>query len=146
MDASTTTRRLWRYRLPRYLHPANLALTQGSHICQAAIQKGCAVTSISRSANPSRSDDTITYSKGDIFQPEQYRHHLPGARAVIYSAGILLEADYKDLVRGQFDLRKAIGALNQLRARNPLSNDPAHPRPYDKLNRDGGLFPIKGIN
>ena len=101
------------------------------------------MTSISRSANPSRSDDRLTYSKGDIFHPEQYRHLLPGARAVIYSAGILLEADYKGLVRGKFELQKAIGLLEGLKSKNPLDNDPADPRPYDKLNRDGGLSRIK---
>jgi putative NADH-flavin reductase len=110
-------------------------LTEGSHICRSAIQRQCQVTSISRSGGPPHS--LITYQKGDIFSPEQYRTVLKGADAVIYSAGMLLEGDYKSLARGEFELHKVIGLLRQ--DRNPLTRSHG----YDSLNRDGGIFPIK---
>jgi hypothetical protein len=57
---------------------------------------------------------------------------------VIYSAGILLEGDYKSLAQGKWDTSKALGLLGQYKSRNPLEADPKHPRGYDALNRDGG--------
>ena len=51
---------------------------------------------------------------------------------------MLLERDYKSLARGEFELSKLLGLLQQLQSRNPLEADPQHPRGYNGLNRDGG--------
>src|SRR5437667_12651451 len=87
-------------------------LTKGSHICRAAVKRQCQVTSISRSGG---SIDEKAYSaiKADIFSPNEYRESLRGATAVIYSAGMLLEGDYKSLARGNFELSKVIKLLSQ---------------------------------
>lgn len=110
-------------------------LTQGSQICRAAIKKEYQVTSISRSGGSS--DERIQLVKADIFHPEQYREVLRGASAVVYSAGMLLEGDYKSLAWGNFEASKVIGLLRQ-KSRNPLDNDPKRPHGYNALNRDGG--------
>lgn len=110
---------------------------EGSHICRAAVRKECLVTSISRSGGTSTHDDGISYEKADIFSPEKYRKYLKNAKAVIYSAGMLLEGDYKSLAQGKWDPSKVIRLLSQ--NRNPLQADPNQPRGYDRLNRDGGL-------
>ena len=110
-------------------------LIQGSHICRAAIKRECQVTSISRSGGSN--DERIQFEKADIFHPEQYREVLRGASAVVYSAGILLEGDYKSLAQGNFEISKIIGLLRQ-KSRNPLDNDPERPEGYNALNRDGG--------
>jgi hypothetical protein len=138
VDASAANRSLWRDRLSRYsIH--SLFLTIGSHLCRAALRKECQVTSISRSGRPSANvEPRITYEKADIFAPENYRSLLKDATAVIYSAGILLEGDYKSLAQGKWNTSKALGLLAQYKSRNPLAADPKHPRGYDALNRDGG--------
>jgi len=100
------------------------------------VRKEFLVTSISRSGGTSRYDG-ISYEKADIFSPEKYREYLKDAKAVIYSAGMLLEGDYKSLAQGKWDPSKVIRLLSQ--NRNPLQADPTQPRGYDKLNRDGGL-------
>jgi putative NADH-flavin reductase len=110
----------------------------GSHICRAAVRRECLVTSISRSGGQNQ-DARILDEKADIFEPEKYRELLRDAKAVIYSAGILLEGDYKSLAQGKFDPSKVIGLLQQSRHRNPLQADPKQPRGYDKINRDGGI-------
>lgn len=91
------------------------------------------MTSISRSGGPHQ--DRISYQKGDIFKPEQYRDSLRDAAAVIYSAGMLLEADYKSLVRDKIELSKIVKLFQ---SRNPLEADPERPHGYNALNRDGG--------
>ena len=118
--------------------PIALILTTGSHICRAAIQRNCLVTSISRSGAPANHDTSVTFEKGDIFAPEQYRDVLRGATAVVYSAGMLLEGEYKGLVSGEFDVSKVVGLLGRRTSRNPLEADPKYPRGYNALNRDGG--------
>lgn len=57
---------------------------------------------------------------------------------MVYSAGMLLEGDYKSLVRGEFDLGKVIKLLRS-GDENPLSRSPTKGS-YDSLNRDGGTF------
>ena len=91
------------------------------------------MTSISRSPPPHSDDSNIQFIKGNIFFPEEYRGALKGVNAVIYSAGMLLEGDYKSLAKGQFDLQKIINLIRE-RNTNPLTRS----RGYDLLNRDGG--------
>jgi hypothetical protein len=95
------------------------------------------VTSVSRSGG-SATQHGISYKKADIFSPEKYRDCLRDARAVIYSAGMLLEGDYKSLAQGKWDTSKVLGLLSK--SRNPLQADPNQSAGYDRLNRDGGVF------
>jgi hypothetical protein len=120
--------------------PIDSILIEGSHLCRAAIQRQCQVTSISRSGgrggiDPQTPASThqIYYQKANIFSPEQYREFLTGADAVIYSAGMLLEGDYKSLARGEFNIGKVMKLLRH-QEKNPLTRS----RGYDSLNRDGG--------
>lgn len=84
-------------------------------------------------------DGRITWLRGDIFDPEGYRDVLKGASGVIYSAGVLLEGDYKSLTRGQVKVDKVFKLLREeMRGRNPLEADPKRPSGYNKINRDGG--------
>jgi hypothetical protein len=109
---------------------------EGSHICRAAARKEWLVTSISRLGGTSTHKGRISYEKADIFSPEKYREFLKDAKAVVYSAGILLGGDYKSLAQGKWDVSKFIGLL---RSANPLHADPENPSGYDQVNRDGGL-------
>jgi|SRR5579862_4571270 len=111
----------------------------GSHICRAATRRGVDVTSISRN-EPKRHMEGVHWQKGDIFQPEGYREILKNATGVIYSAGILLEGDYKSLAQGNFDPRKLAKLVQErVKGKNPLEADPKNPSGYDKINRDGGI-------
>jgi nucleoside-diphosphate-sugar epimerase len=109
---------------------------EGSHICRAATRKEWSVTSISRSGGRSTQKGRISYEKVDIFTPEKYREFLKDVKAVVYSAGMLLEGDYKSLAQGKWDVSKFLGLL---RSANPLQADPENPSRYDRVNRDGGL-------
>jgi hypothetical protein len=110
---------------------------EGSHICRAAAKKDYLVTSISRSGGPTTQTGRISYEKADIFSPEKYREFLKDAKAIIYSAGMLLEGDYKSLAQGKWDASKFFGLL---KSGNPLQADPEKPSGYDRVNRDGGMY------
>ncbi|KAH6643538.1 hypothetical protein C7974DRAFT_381735 [Boeremia exigua] len=84
----------------------------GSRICRAAVARGWAVTSISRSgiphwpsitssSTPPPWSEKVTWAKGDILSPTTYTSHLTSATAVVHTMGILLEADYKNVLRGR---------------------------------------------
>ncbi|KAI1159068.1 NAD(P)-binding protein [Nemania serpens] len=110
----------------------------GSRICKNAVQRGWDVTSISRSgapkwdavtssATPPSWSHKVTWERGDILRPATYAPLLKGADFVVHSMGILLEADYKGVLRGQESpiagLRKAFATA---------------PRPGNPLERGGG--------
>ncbi|KAI1331288.1 NAD(P)-binding protein [Xylariaceae sp. FL0255] len=143
----------------------------GSRICKFAVQRGWDVTSISRSGAPKWNTVTasstpppwshkITWERGDILKPATYAAFLKGADYVVHSMGILLEADYKNVVRGQESpiagLRKAFTSAPQ--PGNPLqrgvesSNDTESDiRPpetkeqltYENMNRDSAIMLAK---
>jgi uncharacterized protein YbjT (DUF2867 family) len=87
----------------------------GSRICQHAVARGWDVTSISRSGDPdwaslqgTSSSGTpppwarrVAWERADMLRPSTYAPLLAGADCVVHSMGILLEADYKRVVRGQ---------------------------------------------
>ncbi|EPS38278.1 hypothetical protein H072_7928 [Dactylellina haptotyla CBS 200.50] len=147
----------------------------GSKICQAALQKNWKVISVSRSGEPDWKTSTknghrpewaesVTWVSADIFEPASYKPHLASADAVVHSMGLLLEADYKDVLRGKENpisgLRKAFQAGGSAwpKSANPLdkvpgddvaststssSGDAGRQMSYEKLNRDSALIAAK---
>ncbi|KAK6358394.1 hypothetical protein TWF730_007730 [Orbilia blumenaviensis] len=147
----------------------------GSKICQAAIQRNWKVISVSRSGEPdwktsSKSGrrpewaDNVTWVSADVFEPATYKPHLADADAVVHSMGLLLEADYKDVLRGKENpisgLRKAFGSTGSAwpKSQNPLEKVPGEESAnagsggretgerqltYEKLNRDSALIAAK---
>ncbi|KAI0425777.1 NAD(P)-binding protein [Xylaria sp. FL1042] len=140
----------------------------GSRICKNAVQRGWDVTSISRSgapkwdavtssATPPPWSHKVTWERGDILRPATYAPLLKGADFVVHSMGILLEADYKGVLRGQESpisgLRKAFTAAPQ--PGNPLerrvessSSDIRPPETreqltYENMNRDSAIMLAK---
>lgn len=143
----------------------------GSRICKNAVQRGWDVTSISRSgapkwdavtssATPPPWSHKVSWERGDILRPATYAPLLKRADFVVHSMGILLEADYKGVVRGQESpisgLRKAFSGGP--RPGNPLergvdgeSNADADIRPpetreqltYENMNRDSAIMLAK---
>jgi uncharacterized protein YbjT (DUF2867 family) len=113
-------------------------LTIGTRICRAAVQNGIKVISISR--NEPQGQIAWEWKRGDIFDPGRYRDTLTAATGVIYTAGVLLEGDYKALAQGKFEPEKLIRLIRErVKGRNPLDLDPKKPSGYDRINRDGGM-------
>ncbi|KAI1429319.1 NAD(P)-binding protein [Xylaria sp. FL1777] len=143
----------------------------GSRICKNAVQRGWDVTSISRSgppkweavtssATPPSWSHKVSWERGDILRPATYAPLLKGADFVVHSMGILLEADYKGVLRGQESpiagLRKAFAAAPpQQQQGNPLrrsgsgeSDDIRPPESreqltYENMNRDSAIMLAK---
>ncbi|KAI0013702.1 NAD(P)-binding protein [Xylariaceae sp. FL0662B] len=139
----------------------------GSRICKYAVSRGWDVTSVSRSGEPKWNTVTssatppswarkVTWEKGDIFRPLTYVPALKGADFVVHSMGILLEADYKGVLRGQESpitgMRKAFTSAPQ--PGNPLErnvNEKDDIRPpetkekltYENMNRDSAIMLAK---
>ncbi|RYP16692.1 hypothetical protein DL767_010149 [Monosporascus sp. MG133] len=139
----------------------------GSRICKSAISRGWDVTSISRSGEPKWNTVTsssappswahkVTWERANILRPATYAPLLKGADYVVHSMGILLEADYKAVVRGQESpisgLQKAFAAApkrQQQQPANPLDRDRDRDdiRPpetgdqltYETMNRDSAV-------
>jgi len=133
----------------------------GSKICKSAVARGWSVTSLSRSGEPQW--DTVSgfreppewaglveWAKADVLKPNTYKGYLKNAAAVIYSMGILLEADYKNVVQGRESL---VGGLlrafssSQLGSQNPLQKNKGEELKdternaqwtYELMNRDSG--------
>ncbi|KAI1117133.1 NAD(P)-binding protein [Nemania sp. NC0429] len=104
----------------------------GSRICKNAVQRGWDVTSISRSgaprwdavtssATPPPWSHKVTWERGDILRPATYAPLLRGADFVVHSMGILLEADYKGVLRGQ---ESPIAGLRKAFASGPRPGNP----------------------
>ena len=118
----------------------------GSHICRTAVQRGVKVTSISRT-EPKNPIGGIEWRRGDIFEPDGYREALKDANGVIYTAGVLLEGDYKSLAQGDFDPGKFARLVRErVKGRNPLAADPNNPSGYNRINRDGGTYHLFKAN
>ncbi|KAI1437686.1 NAD(P)-binding protein [Xylaria sp. CBS 124048] len=140
----------------------------GSRICKNAVQRGWDVTSISRSGQPTWNAITssstppawahkVTWERGDILKPVTYASLLRSADFVVHSMGILLEVDYKGVLRGQESplsgLRKAFASAP--RPGNPLergvreSDDDIRPPEtreqltYENMNRDSAIMLAK---
>ncbi|KAI1144075.1 NAD(P)-binding protein [Hypoxylon sp. FL0543] len=140
----------------------------GSRICKYAVSRGWDVTSISRSGEPKWDTVTasnapppwarkVTWERANILRPATYEPFLKGADFVVHSMGILLEADYKGVLRGQESpitgLRKAFTSAPQ--PGNPLernvedtSQDIRPPETkdqltYETMNRDSAIMLAK---
>jgi len=136
----------------------------GSRICKYAVTRGWDVTSISRSGEPKWSAVTssptrpnwahsVTWERADILKPDTYTSLLHNADYVIHSMGILLEADYKNVIRGTESpisgLRRAFSSSRQ-GSQNPLqrkpgskeelkSQEPGGQITYELMNRDSAI-------
>ncbi|KAI0383050.1 NAD(P)-binding protein [Hypomontagnella monticulosa] len=141
----------------------------GSRICKYGVSRGWEVTSISRSGEPKWSAVTssstpppwaqkVTWERADILRPATYSPLLKDADFVVHTLGILLEADYKNVLRGQESplagLRKAFAPAPASRAGNPLERnvkDDEDIRPpesadqltYETMNRDSAIMLAK---
>ncbi|KAK6073652.1 hypothetical protein SCUP234_06131 [Seiridium cupressi] len=139
----------------------------GSRICKYAAARGWDVTSISRSGEPKWETVTssstpptwahrVAWERADILKPSTYVSLLRGADSVVHSMGILLEADYKGVLRGQESpisgLQKAFS--NSKRPGNPLERKVSKDqdiRPpetneqltYENMNRDSAIMLAK---
>lgn len=143
----------------------------GSRICKYAVARGWDVTSISRSGEPKWNTVTssdappqwarkVAWERADILRPATYAPLLKGADFVVHSLGILLEADYKGVLRGQESpitgLRKAFSSAPQ--PGNPLErnvndgNQDIRPPEtkeqltYENMNRDSAIMLAKEAN
>ncbi|KAI1861592.1 hypothetical protein JX265_009559 [Neoarthrinium moseri] len=141
----------------------------GSRICKFAVARGWDVTSISRSGEPKWETVTasstpppwahrVSWERADILRPATYVSLLKGADSVVHSMGILLEADYKGVLRGQ---ESPIASLQRAfssgpRPGNPLERHVAEGqaqdiRPpetrqqltYENMNRDSAIMLAK---
>ncbi|GIK03368.1 hypothetical protein Aspvir_007437 [Aspergillus viridinutans] len=134
----------------------------GSRICKSAANRGWSVTSLSRSGEPRW--DTVTsshdrptwansveWAKADLLKPDTYKPFLRDADVVVHSMGILLEADYKGVVRGKepvvSGLRRAFSS-SKLGSQNPLTRrdgERLEPKErdgqltYEIMNRDSAI-------
>ncbi|KAI1105888.1 NAD(P)-binding protein [Jackrogersella minutella] len=141
----------------------------GTRICKYAVGRGWDVTSLSRSGEPKWDAVTatpaapswarkVTWERADILRPASYAPFLVKADFVVHSMGILLEADYKGVLRGQESpvagLRRAF-ASSTPRPGNPLERGVRHGdadiRPpetreqltYENMNRDSAVMLAK---
>jgi hypothetical protein len=148
-DYVSTHSHLRRFRLSRFhLHPILYILTiVGSHIISAALQRGCTVLSISRrpparfAAAVSLSD--VNFLSADIFSPATYRDELKHCDAVVYSAGILLEGEYKAVLE-----KPTFSSLLGLLAQRPWDRNPLKSSSrtgYNGLHREGGIVFVQEI-
>ncbi|KAH8673698.1 hypothetical protein BX600DRAFT_433313 [Xylariales sp. PMI_506] len=120
----------------------------GSRVCKYAVARGWDVMSISRSGEPKWETVTesstppswahrVTWERANLLRPETYVSLLKGADAVVHSMGILLEADYKGVLRGQ---ESPIAGLQ--RAFSQSGPPPAAAREqltYETMNRDSAI-------
>jgi uncharacterized protein YbjT (DUF2867 family) len=135
----------------------------GLRICKSAVNRGWSVTSLSRSGEPRW--DTVTsshdrptwassveWAKADLLKPDTYKPFLRDADVVVHSMGILLEADYKGVVRGKepvvSGLQRAFSS-SKLGSQNPLTRrdgERLEPKErdgqltYEIMNRDSGSY------
>ena len=115
----------------------------GRRICQAAVEKGYNVTSLSRSGTPPRNTAQwdkawiakVNWRQCDVLNPKSYSPYLQEADNVVHSIGILLEdSSYKAQVNGRvaFDAKKLLTWGS-----NPMKNDPNFT--YEVMNKQTAL-------
>ncbi|KAK0736963.1 hypothetical protein B0T21DRAFT_330676 [Apiosordaria backusii] len=138
----------------------------GSRICRSAVARNWDVISISRSGEPhwptTSSSSTpppwatsVTWQKGDIFSPPSWLPLLPTTDYVVHTLGILLEADYKNVISGRTSLfsglSKAFDSSPRPSSANPLDRKPGDESPvnmgrqltYETMNRDSAILLAK---
>ncbi|KAK4194737.1 hypothetical protein QBC40DRAFT_318377 [Triangularia verruculosa] len=115
----------------------------GSRICRSAVSRNWEVISISRSgqphwpSSPPSWSTSVTWQKGDIFLPQTYLPFLPGTTYLVHTLGILLEADYKNLLSGRVPL---LSGLSQVFSSSPTPRRPSSPNPLDRKPGDETPF------
>jgi hypothetical protein len=101
---------------------------------------------VTSSPTPPPWSTSVSWEKADIFKPASYQPYLKDATTVVHTMGILLEADYKNVLQGKESivggLKKAWGAKQ---TPNPLERDVGEEVPtgnnqltYEAINRDSG--------
>ena len=99
-------------------------------------------TSASTSTQPPpRWAKSVEWAKADLLEPGSYSHFLKDATAVVHTMGILLEADYKGIVRGKESpitgLQKIFGCQQRSAAEQKAALDNKQIT-YGTMNRDSG--------
>ncbi|KAG0245391.1 hypothetical protein BGW41_000018 [Actinomortierella wolfii] len=142
----------------------------GLQVCKLAVARGWDVVSLSRRGTPSRLDadsktstawmDKVNWAKGDSLQPSTYQDLIKDTDAVVHTVGLLLEADYKDILHSQSVQELITAVQKSTRSENPLeraqqmlatatsSGSASSPPPssaaksgltYEKVNRDTAI-------
>ncbi|KAL5598877.1 hypothetical protein BROUX41_003802 [Berkeleyomyces rouxiae] len=131
----------------------------GSRICKFAVARGWDVMSISRSGQP-RWDAVsasatapawarkVSWERANLLDATTYRALLSNSDYVVHSMGILLETDYKGLVRGTSGVISGLrglllgssgpGSANPLAKGAAPSASAAQPT-YESMNRDSAV-------
>lgn len=77
----------------------------GRRVCEALLRQGAKTVSISRSIPPCAIDHKdMTYQKGDIFKPEDYREMLDGATAVVSCVGAFGNNKFMERINGDANI------------------------------------------
>lgn len=133
----------------------------GSRICKYAVERGWDVTSISRSGEPKWATVTsspspptwshkVTWERADILSPSTYTPLLTSATAVVHTMGILLESDYKGVVRGEESPITAFTRLfSEARAgsQNPMTKKEGEDlKPQEPANASGNKITYELMN
>ncbi|CCH45895.1 hypothetical protein BN7_5482 [Wickerhamomyces ciferrii] len=117
----------------------------GRRICQAGINAGFQVTSLSRSGKPPKLTplenktwiEKVDWKSADIFQPNSYKDELKDAKSVIHSLGILLEnQNYKSSINSNSSILNEFS--NFLKPSNPLTKTSFNS--YESINRDSAVL------
>ncbi|ODV60276.1 ubiquinone biosynthesis protein COQ11 [Ascoidea rubescens DSM 1968] len=120
----------------------------GKRICQAGINAGFSVTSLSSSGVPPKpvvEEDSqwiskVDWQKANVFDPDSYKKHLKNKTSVVHSIGILFEnSNYKDsLSDSPFSFLKKFNPLGA----NPLKKA-NESLTYEKMNKQSALILAK---
>lgn len=138
------------YRLRTYSSQSHEKSLKAFQCSRSGEPKWSAVTS-----SPIRPSwaNSITWERADILKPDTYSSLLHNADYVIHSMGIILEADYKNVIRGTESpisgLRRAFSASKQ-GSQNPFqrqagsteelkSQEPDGQITYELMNRDSAI-------
>ncbi|RUP49571.1 hypothetical protein BC936DRAFT_142178 [Jimgerdemannia flammicorona] len=117
--------------------------------------KGWEVVSLSRRGlQPSFYDrgtpdwaEKVTWVSGDSLEPSTYAEHLVGAHSVIHTVGILMEADYKRVVRSRTvgEFVEGVKGLVRRDRGNPLKREREEEGvTFERMNRDTGEIVREG--
>ncbi|ORX88693.1 putative oxidoreductase [Basidiobolus meristosporus CBS 931.73] len=130
----------------------------GLNICRSATLRGWKVTSLSRSGKLKQEKEEPTpewvskvdWAQGDSLQPESYRDLLKDCTSVVHTVGILMENNYKNIVRSNNPLAALMNNLvdcNKQEA-NPFKRSSTPTRQstspdtntYERMNRDTAVM------
>ncbi|RUS30551.1 hypothetical protein BC938DRAFT_479254 [Jimgerdemannia flammicorona] len=128
----------------------------GLNVCRVAAMKGWEVVSLSRRGlQPSYDHGTpdwaekVTWVSGDSLEPSTYAEHLVGAHSVIHTVGILMEADYKRVVRSRTvgEFVEGVKGLVRRDRGNPLKREREEEGvTFERMNRDTASLGFRRYN